>query len=61
MYYKIAQANKHGLEVFVIAFFDAKGKETSTHQYLSRQACMNKLNEIKFKLKSAKVKQIKYR
>ena len=52
MYYKLAQSNKHGMEVFVIVFYNARGKVISSHQYMSRQACLNKLNEIKFKNKN---------
>jgi len=55
MYYKINQTVKHGMEVHIIAFYDAKGKTIATHQYLSEQACRNKLNEVKFKRKNAKV------
>jgi hypothetical protein len=55
MYYKINKTTRYGMEIFVIAFFDANGKDISTHQYMSEQACRNKLNEIKFRRKSDKV------
>jgi hypothetical protein len=51
-YYKIAQAKKHGFEIHIIRFYDAKGNEISTHEFMSDQGCQNKLREFRARNKS---------
>lgn len=46
MYYKINQGQKHGFEIFILSFFDARGKLVSSHEFMSEQGCRNKLAQL---------------